>query len=99
MALAPLNHIALACEPALILVAGSLYRLGQRRIQATVTRNRKPNKCLGFTSVGIVSERENLGVEDAQTIMILDQSIKRGLLVCAIEPGEDRLEEKRRFGT
>ena len=39
IALAPLNHIALASEPAEILVACSLYRLGQRRVQATVRRN------------------------------------------------------------
>ena len=36
IALAPLNHIALASEPANILDACSLYRLGQRRRQATV---------------------------------------------------------------
>ena len=39
IALAPLNHIALASEPANILDAGSLYRLGQRRRQATVRCN------------------------------------------------------------
>jgi hypothetical protein len=37
MALAPLNHIALASEPAYFLVAGSLYWLGQRRRPATVS--------------------------------------------------------------
>src|SRR5208337_2218907 len=35
--LTPLSHIALASEPAYILVAGSLYRLGQRRRWPTVT--------------------------------------------------------------
>jgi hypothetical protein len=35
--LAPLNHIALASEPADILDAGSLHRLGQRRRPATVS--------------------------------------------------------------
>jgi hypothetical protein len=37
--LTPLSHIALASEPAYILVAGSLYRLGQRQKPATVRRN------------------------------------------------------------
>ena len=37
IALASLNHIALASEPAYILVAGSLYRLGQRLRQESVT--------------------------------------------------------------
>ena len=37
LSLAPLSHIALASEPAYILVAGSLYRLGQRRRPATVS--------------------------------------------------------------
>ena len=37
--LIPLTHIALAGEPAEILVAGSPYPLGQRRVQATVRRH------------------------------------------------------------
>src|SRR5208337_93703 len=46
-ALAPLSHIALASEPACILVAGSLYRLGQRRRWPTV---RRKIFCLGLKS-------------------------------------------------
>ena len=64
---ARLTHIALALQTLRV----CLFGLGQRRRQATVMRNRKPNKYWDFTSVGIVSERENLGVEDAQTTMEL----------------------------
>ncbi len=39
--LTPLSHNALASEPAYCLVAGSLYRLGQRRRWASVYENRQ----------------------------------------------------------